>query len=142
MIFRQHKCIFFHIGKTAGVSIEKWLDNNKHDVKVGNRNIMFDWDKDKAVYLQHASVSLTRELVDPKIFEKYYKFSIVRDPYSRAISVYYYLYDQHQKQYGSFENYIRALPQLLKSKHLSKAAMISLRFSIPTPINDVFAIKL
>ena len=122
MIFHKHRAIFFHIGKTAGVSIEKWLDPTKHDVHVGNREVMFGWDKELGVYLQHATLSMTKELVDPDVFENYYKFGIVRNPFSRAISVYYYLYDQHLKQFGSFENYIKSLPKLLKAHHHYKGS--------------------
>jgi len=118
VIFHRHRCVFFHIGKTAGVSIEKWLDNNSYDVTQSNTDVMFGWDKEKSVYLQHASMHLTQEMVDSETFNNYYKFSVVRNPYSRAISVYYYLYDQHQKKFGSFENYIHTLPELLKSPNI------------------------
>lgn len=118
MIFHHHRAIFFHIGKTAGVSVEKWLDPSNYDARKTNRKVMFGWDKERGVYLQHASVELVKELTATEIFENYFKFSIVRNPFTRAISVYYYLYDQHQKQHGSFQNYIKSLPRLLTAKYL------------------------
>lgn len=112
MIFHQHKCIFFHIGKTAGTSIEQMIAPGKRDPYITNRADMHGYDEALNIYLHHASCRTTREIVDPKIFADYFKFAIVRNPFTRMISAYFYLYDQNQELYGDFPDYVRRLPEL------------------------------
>ena len=83
MVFlRELKCIFIHIPKTAGTSIEQFLkDNNKNELEyLGVRNNRS---------LQHlTALELSKEI--PYVFKIYYKFSFVRNPYDRLLSVYYW----------------------------------------------------
>ena len=76
------KFIFIHIPKTAGTSVEQFLrDNNKNELLfdrfVLNRS------------LQHlTALEFKRKLGN--VFNSYYKFSIVRNPYDRLLSEYYW----------------------------------------------------
>jgi hypothetical protein len=76
------KCIFIHIPKTAGTSIEQFLRDN------GKNELLFD----RFVLnrsLQHlTALELKRKLGN--VFNSYYKFSIVRNPYDRLLSEYYW----------------------------------------------------
>jgi len=103
----------FHIGKTAGTAIERWLYGKKlgspHEP---NREILYGWDPLEEIYLHHASASTILRLIGQETFERHCKFSVVRNPYERTVSVYFYEFDSHQKQYGSFPNFVRALPRL------------------------------
>lgn len=90
MIHHQHKCIFVHITKTAGSSITKAL--GKHDNENPHRNI-FKY----------------REQIEENIFNKYFKFAVVRNPWDRMVSEYHY---QKQRKDGrhtnlSFEQYLK-----------------------------------
>jgi hypothetical protein len=76
------KCIYIHIPKTAGTSVERFLrDNNKngldyHGVRDGRS-------------LHHfTGFELKREL--GVIYNNYYKFTIIRNPYDRLLSEYYW----------------------------------------------------
>jgi len=69
--FKEHKIIFIHIPKTAGVSIIKSLFNDK--VKTGgHRNYIY----------------LSKLFQD---FNDYFKFTIVRNPWDRLFSAYNFL---------------------------------------------------
>lgn len=69
-IFRELRCIFIHVPKCAGTSIEKTLGDNS--------------------YGGHSYARSIRERY-PNEWKNYYKFSIVREPLSRFASAYYYL---------------------------------------------------
>ena len=122
MISHPLKAIYFHIGKAAGTSVEKLLDNKKRDHKVADYDDFYGYDRDHNIYLQHASAAFMRDNVDRNIFDNYYKFSVVRNPYERLVSVYHYLIDQHTKEFGSFEGYINTLPNLVSQSNLLKGS--------------------
>ncbi len=122
MIFHEHKAIFFHIGKAAGFAVEQLLRPDSRNALDTDWENLFGVDRSTGVFLQHATAPMVRDLVGEKVFEDYYNFTVVRNPFSRLASVYYYLYDQHQKQFGSFENYILSLPKMLKNKSLYKGS--------------------
>ena len=69
--FFREKCVFFHIPKTAGISISNSLFG---DVKWGHRNVNF--------YKLHYG---------EKVFNSLYKFCFVRNPYDRLFSAYTFL---------------------------------------------------
>jgi hypothetical protein len=76
------KCIFIHIPKTAGTSIEQFLRDN------GKNELLFDrFLLNRS--LQHlTALELKRKLGN--VFNSYYKFSIVRNPFDRLLSEYYW----------------------------------------------------
>tara|TARA_B100000886_G_scaffold309663_1_gene243982 strand:- start:316 stop:969 length:654 start_codon:yes stop_codon:yes gene_type:complete len=70
-IFLDKNCIFFHIPKTAGISISNALFGN---IKWGHRDVNFY----KSYYGE-------------KVFNSLYKFCFVRNPYDRLFSAYTFL---------------------------------------------------
>ena len=116
MIFHNHRAIHFHPGKTAGTSIEKMLLPGHRDATVANRDIMFGWDGEYGIYLQHATCKTVLEIAGENIFDNYYKFCVVRNPYSRLQSVYYYGINQYGKESGSFKKFIMALPSRISNE--------------------------
>ncbi len=112
MVFHEHKCIYFHIGKTAGVSVERWLRDEKRDHRVADHDSLFGWDPEEGIYLQHATAKVIQRKLGSDIFDSYYKFTVVRNPFSRLVSVYYYLYDHHVQRFGNFRNFVLSLPEL------------------------------
>ncbi len=66
----RHKCIFIHIPKNAGTSVLKSLG----------------WTKKR----WHRSYS-DYKMADSKKFKSFYKFTVVRNPYDRVVSIYEYL---------------------------------------------------
>lgn len=72
MISHKLKCIFIHIPRTAGSSIEKSLVGKDW------------WNIDKET--KHLIASQAKKIYS-EYWESYFKFSFVRDPYSRMLSL-------------------------------------------------------
>lgn len=93
-ISHRHKCIFVHIPKTGGSSIEKYLD-----IRIRTKNLYRHSGHVKLQYngmwypLHHLPATHIKKIY-PALFKKYYKFSFVRNPYQRILSLYLWLNDE------------------------------------------------
>jgi hypothetical protein len=96
MISHKHKTIFVHIPKVAGQSIESMFLND----------LNLNWNQRAELLLRKKKVNergpfrlahlkaheyVHLNYIDPIKFNSYFKFSFVRNPYSRAYSYYKYL---------------------------------------------------
>jgi len=82
VVCHEKKCIFIHIPKTAGTSIEQFIRDN------GNNNLLFIGVRNNRS-LQHLTANELKMMI-PYIYKQYYKFSIVRNPYDKLLSEYYW----------------------------------------------------
>lgn len=82
VLCHEKKCIFIHIPKTGGTSIEQFIKDN------GENNLLFIGVQNNRS-LQHLTSYELKKII-PYIYKKYYKFSIVRNPYDRLLSEYYW----------------------------------------------------
>ena len=82
VICHNKKCIFIHIPKTAGTSIEQFINDN-------DRNPVILTGIQDGRSRRHFG-ALDIKLLFPDLFNKYYKFSFVRNPYDRLLSEYYW----------------------------------------------------
>ena len=103
MISDEHRCIFVHIPKNAGASIEKIIwpkedDRTEENLWLGYKYA--DHNQYQTGALQHLFASNIRTAVGGKRFEEYFKFSFVRNPWDKAISQYLYL----QKRRGIIQD--------------------------------------
>lgn len=71
MISHQYKCIFIHIPRTAGSSIEHWICGQDW------------WEIDKET--KHLFASQAKQLYAP-YWDSYFKFAFVRNPWDRMVS--------------------------------------------------------
>lgn len=71
MINHQYKYIFFHVEKTGGTSISLALNSN-------------------TIRYPHITALELYELIGPDMYNSYYKFSVVRNPWDAIISIYHY----------------------------------------------------
>lgn len=67
MVYHQHRCIYIHIPKTAGKSITNAMGCG---------------------WAGHKDVAQYALELNPAIFQNYFKFSIVRNPWDRLVSEY------------------------------------------------------
>jgi len=75
MISHKHQCIFIHIQRTGGTSIEHWFLNHTM------------WDENPS--LKHLTAPQAK-LIYKDYWNDYYKFSIIRNPYNRFVSMFKY----------------------------------------------------
>lgn len=87
MVDNKHKCIFIHITKTGGSSINKSLGNTS-----SNHSLWHEYKKD----------------LGKDVWDEYFKFTTVRNLWDRAVS--YYNYDKHinylNKNVSNFRDYV------------------------------------
>lgn len=94
MISHKYKFIFFHVPKTGGTSIRNMLLQN-----LGNDIIPFEkidgfsqWLKNKGIFHlpSHTNAAHFEQFIGDTIFKTYFKFAVVRNPFDRLISLYFY----------------------------------------------------
>jgi len=92
MISHKHRCIFVHIPRTGGSSIE-------HILWPGSRSVDDLWmgftskyrNKYQTGGLQHLFARHIRKEIGSVIFNEYFKFSFVRNPWDKAVSQFHYM---------------------------------------------------
>ncbi|MEM6395433.1 MAG: sulfotransferase family 2 domain-containing protein [Bacteroidota bacterium] len=126
MISHRHKCIFIHIPKTGGASVEHVIWPNKSDRTVENLWMGFVnkyENKYQTGGLQHLTANHIKMEVGEEIFKSYFKFSIVRNPWEKVISQYVYMKSKRKdlrkylgmSRYTSLKKYLHLIQ---KKKHV------------------------
>jgi len=106
LISHKHKCIFIHIPKCAGSSIEKGFGVRPDDFTKPDYEHLMGWCPEKKIYMHHATPQQLFDMgfIDSVTWNSYYKFVIYRNSYDRAFSDYKYLL--RMAKTGSFEDYL------------------------------------
>tara|TARA_Y100000004_G_C8839070_1_gene379666 strand:- start:42 stop:563 length:522 start_codon:yes stop_codon:yes gene_type:complete len=86
MINHKHKVLFIHVIKTGGTSIAAALNMKQF----------------------HGSATTIRKLVGEDIWNDYFKFTFVRNPYEKIVSQYHYNAHKWGFKDSTFEEYIKA----------------------------------
>lgn len=94
MISHKAKCIFVHIPKCGGTSITQLIWPNKEDRTESNlwRGFTSKYhNKYQTGGLQHLLSCQIKQEVGNEIFQAYFKFAIVRNPWDKAVSQFEYM---------------------------------------------------
>ncbi|MFZ4598877.1 MAG: sulfotransferase family 2 domain-containing protein [Terrimicrobiaceae bacterium] len=120
LISYSHKFLFVHLYKTAGNSITSalepyayrpgsWRPSNWPTWLTTPRRLLIHQKPPK-----HASAAELQEILPAEVFQKFFKFAFVRNPWDWQLSLYHYILGQpgdkmfpHVKSLGSFDAYIR-----------------------------------
>jgi len=123
MISHELKCIFVHIPKCGGTSIEDiiWpMPRKVSDLWMGFINEYEN--KYQTGGLQHLKGSQICQEVGQEVYNSYYKFSFVRNPWDKAVSQYMYI--KERKDLLEFigmtskDPFIKYLNLIQKIKHV------------------------
>lgn len=89
MISHEHRCIFIHIPRTGGTSIENAIwpgERSEGDLWMGFVSKYHN--KYQTGGLQHLLAPQIRKEVGAEVFDSYFKFAFVRNPWDKAVSQY------------------------------------------------------
>lgn len=102
-VFNKHKVVFLHIGKTGGFSVEKALGLPSGDYRVFNSEYVTGLNK--GVMTQHARLDYINQHLTQEQ-RNYRVFTVVRNPWYRMVSAFYYLYHAHVKKFETFDKWL------------------------------------
>lgn len=119
MVDRTRKVLFVHVPKCAGQSIETYfldlysLEWSQRDQLVLRTKKKHELGPSKLAHLTSHEY-LEYKYVTASEYESFFKFSFIRNTYSRVVSIYKY---SGYSQLISFENFVvKVLPKLLRDK--------------------------
>ena len=95
IISHKHKFIFIHIQKCAGTSITYALNKylGEEDIVLGctpqGEKLSAVWGKTKGLY-KHVNSANAKAVLGEKIWNEYFKFSFIRNPWDLVVSTYHW----------------------------------------------------
>ena len=126
MISHKHRCVYIHIPKTAGKSIKALFGIPEFGCDYNGSEL--DWIEDP---YDHHSVTKYEER---EWFRDYLKFTVVRNPWDRLVSAFFYLENGGSNQFdqayrnqklarfgGNFDAFVHGLPHFVGDKFFRPA---------------------
>jgi hypothetical protein len=99
----KYKAIFLHNPKTGGTSIESLLEI------AGTKENLLCGDYENCDYaLQHIPYEGLKEMINPDVFNIYFKFTFVRNPWDRLVSTYHW----STRGYPTFTDFVNFIDKL------------------------------
>ena len=113
IISNSKSYIFVHIMKAAGTSVTSTLDQSLswNDVIVGGTKYgeQIQWPYMKRFGLhKHSQAREIKQVVGDDIWDEYFTFAFVRNPYTRAVSLYTFIEKMIKSQ--GFKRHFRSIP--------------------------------
>jgi len=99
------KALFIWIPKCAGYSIAIQLKLNP---QIGNDLFVYNFDNNSNVTFGHADINilLKNNVLSLDFYKKSFKFCVVRNPYDRAVSLFFFLKLNEKYSFKSWVNYL------------------------------------
>jgi hypothetical protein len=96
IVNHTHKFIFVHVPKSAGTSVTELFSqySSYRDLEVGGTQlgeVLQNEFKKRFGLTKHATAGEIRAIVGAELWDAYYSFGIVRDPYARAQSTFHFM---------------------------------------------------
>ena len=111
LISHRKRFIYTKTVKTAGTSLESyfekycmpeglWEFSRSREMYVGDSGIIGyrGNSPDRNEYFNHMSADSIRMRIGPEIWEKYFKFCVVRNPFDKLISAFHFLESPHKHE--------------------------------------------
>ena len=118
MISEPKKFIFIHIPKTGGNSVQSILQKYSDDQIVTKAKFQdgverFEIENKDYHYTKHAKLIEYKKELKPELYEKMFKFAVVRNPWDRLVS-YYFSPHRGVKEFdrNDFKKLINQIPAL------------------------------
>jgi len=122
-IYDKHKIIFVHIPKTAGTTINSALGIESLFSKyksLDDYDIAILYGNTHTYELDHLPARNIKRITDCYTWDHYFKFAVVRNPYDRMVSQYFYAIETEdyrmigKEYFSSFEIFVNRLYELYK----------------------------
>lgn len=125
MLSTNKNFLFIHVPKTAGNSISLALNDYSDDkiIEIDETLDTFEIKNDKFNTTKHSSLSYYKSILDEEVYNKLYKFCVVRNPWEMAVSYYFSPHWKKWEKYHSpekwdIDNFIKLLDfQILPLRH-------------------------
>ncbi len=112
ILSHSHKFIFVHLYKTGGTSVRRCLEKYDAAYKIHHRAKSKLTSKpvfNSPVADKHATAATIRETVGADLYDRYFSFCFVRNPWAWQVSLYHYIlktpgHAQH-RQFNAFEKF-------------------------------------
>ena len=111
LISDSYQFIFVHVRKAAGSSIRDTLEPlsivKPTDTwsKIKSRFLKTEKDYKKYAFRQHDDINVAKRLMPPELFEAYFKFAFVRNPWERLVSEYEFI--RRRPDHGRYSKVIK-----------------------------------
>ena len=120
MISRERQCIFIHIPKTGGTSIEDIIwgpeRENRTPDQLWKNLVRPGFNRYQSGGMQHLLATQVRAEVGDDLFNRCFRFAFVRNPWDRAVSQYVYMKQRRDlrrligmNRFSSFKTYLNRL---------------------------------
>jgi hypothetical protein len=116
LVSHRYRFIFIHVYKTAGMSVRRALDpfaEGRWRRQVARFTHRAGIPFPRTGFL-HLSARQIREELGPAVYDRYFKFAFVRNPWAWQVSLYHYMLSRRDHQQsdfvrglGGFDPYIR-----------------------------------
>lgn len=139
LISYEHKFIFVHVYNTAGASIKEALKDyaselekfkiNRPSKEINDRpNPLYDkW----YTYLYHVKAKEIKKELPKEVYDNFYKFAFVRNPWDRMVSAYHSIlsntrhpYHRSFKSLRNFDEFVECLVTIKKNEEIQKNFVI------------------